>query len=76
MSAHVRTASVTVAAYYIGCPHCHEALKDPRTGSYMIGVDSVDAFRKAGMRLSGIVPCQDCGGLIRLPAPVLRLAGL
>lgn len=69
----------SVSAYYVSCPHCDYTLTDPRTGSHVIGPDSVDTFRKAAPTSIAkgqiVVTCFGCDAQYVLPAVVARLAG-
>lgn len=74
----MKPGAAAVAAYYVSCPHCEAALMDPGTGSYMIGRDSVESFRRTSPALTAkgqvVVECFDCGTRFALPASVSRLA--
>lgn len=78
MDGIVKAGHACVTAYYVTCPHCSVPLTDPRTGSHMIGRDSVEAF--AGLAPTPtakgqiVVACFDCGERYALPAAVSRLA--
>lgn len=72
----MKCAVVNIAAYYVSCPHCGYDLIDPGTGSFLIGRDSVDAF-KGAIALTAKnqlrIVCHGCGETYLLPAPVVAL---
>ena len=76
----MKPGTASIAAYYVSCPRpdCETPLSDPSTGSFLIGRDSVDAFRRIEPTLTAkgqiIVKCDGCGVRFVLPAAVSRLA--
>lgn len=57
----MKTAKGVAPTLYLTCPHCDEAIEDPRTGSYMITSDSFPA---------NLATCLACGKKSRLPKTV------
>ena len=74
----MKPGRASVTAYFVSCPHCEWALTDPRTGSHMIGRDSVEAFRRSAPTLTAkgqiVVTCFGCDASFVLPAVLSRLA--
>lgn len=66
----LKPARAVPASFYMECPSCGEGVLCPRTGSYMIGRDSVDAWRR--YLAPGRAACQ-CGYEFKLPAAVAKL---
>lgn len=67
----------TAVAFLLTCPHCHEAVRCPSTGSFMIGGDSLHSWaRTLRVEVDAIsgVPCSECGKHFRLPAVIRSLA--
>jgi hypothetical protein len=58
MPAQTKTATAVAQTIHLDCPHCGEAIEDPRTGAYQITSDSFPTSRGE---------CLACGGKFKLP---------
>lgn len=69
-----------MAGFYVECPRCHDLLTDPRSGSQLIGRDSIDRFRgdlpaEVARKSGVVVDCFGCGSRVQIPATVVRAVG-
>jgi uncharacterized C2H2 Zn-finger protein len=64
----MKSAKLSVAAYYVQCPHCDEVLESRSDGSQMI---SLSSGYQAGER----VECPSCGRMFRIPQALSKVSG-
>lgn len=65
------------AGYYVECPRCGSLLTDPRSGSQLIGLDTIDALigdlpREVAHKSGVVATCFECLSRVIIPAAVVR----
>lgn len=64
----VKAGKLSVAAYYVACPHCDEPLESRSDGSQMISTAS-------GFTAGETVKCLSCGEKFRVPQAIAKVCG-
>jgi uncharacterized C2H2 Zn-finger protein len=64
----MKAAKLSVAAYYVQCPHCEELLESRSDGSQMISLAS-------GYQAGETVECPSCGRKFRIPQAIAKVCG-